>query len=270
MTAGILTSHGVLSTQTDRFIAANSLQPTAGANASLVGQPGSTSHGICSLTYGGQVFRFRTNPNEIWWDYELVTHVEQTYGGRVVQILGTRLGDLTVKVECGKGGWDYMMSTVAYLRNVLSDQRSGNTATFEYTTRNWKMNVYSLSLPFEDEVTATVREMTLQFKIQEDVSGIASQASLDKTLASLVDGVYRPGDRVRNEYSDHDQGSTGLSALGIDPNINIPKAGTLSTSGIVNPVDSSPQGNGSALTGLVGGLPFLSSIPGLSNFGIGG
>lgn len=243
----------------DALIPANSIQPSAGPDDSLIGGPGSTNHGICSLSYQGNVFRFRTNPNEIWWDYELITHTEQTYGGRVIQILGTRLGDLTVKVECGQGGWDYMMSVAAYLRNMLSDQRSGNTATFEYTTRSWKMEVYSLSLPFEDQVSATVRELTLQFKIQEDVSGIASQVSMDAALAALQDGIYTPGSSPHNMYTDPNASTIPL--LGINPNTNVAKS--FFNPNIVNPVDGLGSIPG---VGDLGGL--VGSIPGLSGFGL--
>ena len=75
--------------------------------------------GIATLEFGGRVLRFRTNPSSVWWSYRLITHVENTYGGRVVQILGARTEDLTVTVECGKGGWNYLRQIVGFMRDNL-------------------------------------------------------------------------------------------------------------------------------------------------------
>lgn len=255
--------------------APNPFQPSASTTSDIVA-PGSTNHGLCSLTHSGNVFRFRTNPNEIWWTYELITHIEQTYGGRVVQILGTRLGDLTVKVECGLGGWDYLMRVVTYLRDVISDQRGGQPATFEYTTRNWKMNVYAMNVPFADQVSATVRELTMTFKIQEDVNGIVSGATLSTELARLQDGIYRPGQNIHNKYNDSstDVDLDPAGSLGSAVDITQFQSGAGGPSGFgqigtPNTVDSTPQG---ATQNSIPGLGLLPSIPGLSGFlgGFGG
>lgn len=147
--------------------------------------------GIASLQFNGKTLRFRTNPNEIWWSYTLNTNVEQTYGGRVVQILSTRIDDLVIKIDCGRGGLDYMNQVVDFLRQMMIDQRKdgGKTATFSYTTRGWRMKVYALSVPFQDSVTATVRELEIRFKVQEDLSGEMSKLALDAELARLQDGI---------------------------------------------------------------------------------
>ena len=257
------------------FTQANPFQP-AGPLAQNA-DPGTTNRGICTLTHNGNVFRFRTNPNSVWWTYELITRVEQTYGGRVVQVLGTRLDDLSVKVECGAGGWDYLMSMVYYLRNVLSDQRGGETATFEYTTRSWKLKVYSLNLPFQDDVTATTREVELQFKIQEDVSQVISASTLNAELSALQEGIYRPSDNIRNEFND---ASSQSPLAGGGANAYAAAKSALSslinnmpydTSAPTNTVDTSPQGSdptGTAGLGLsiqsLSGLPILGpAIAGL-------
>jgi hypothetical protein len=238
----------------------NPFQPTSGPLTGI-NDPGSSNHGLCTLSFGNRVFRFRTNPNEIWWTYELVTNIDQTYGGRVVQLLGTKLGDLTVKVEAGRGGWDYLMSTVLYLRDMLSDQRGGQTGVFEYTTRNWKLNVYAMNIPFQDEVNATVREMTLSFKIQEDVNGVVSGATLNAELARLQDGIYRPGQSVHNEYNDFTKGGVPLDQSGAGG------PGGYTPSGITNQVDTQLQGDNPGGLNPISGIPFLPSIPGLGFLG---
>ena len=147
--------------------------------------------GVASLRFKGRTLRFRTNPNEMWWSYRLNTNVEETYGGRVVQMLSVRIEDLLVKVDCGRGGWRYFMHIVDFLRYMMVEQRKngGQTGTFEYTTRRWKMEVYALTIPFQDNVTATVRELELRFKIQEDISGLMSQLTLSAELLRLQEGI---------------------------------------------------------------------------------
>jgi len=247
------------------------ISPLPGMNSSAIGgirplppSPTGINRGICSLSWQDQTFRFRTNPNEIWWDYELLTKVEETYGGRVIQLLGTRLGDLRVKVDCGNGGWPYLMQVVNYLRNLLSDQRNGNPATFRYTARNWQLKVYAMSMPFEDQMQATIRELELNFKIQEDVSGMLSQVTLDAELLRLQDGVYGIGEQTHNKYNDSAAGGTG-GTLSAPSNPNTPG---YASSGITNAVDSSPQGNNPlganplSSLGSIGGI--MPSIPGVS------
>jgi hypothetical protein len=168
--------------------------------------------GIASLTFKGRTLRFRTNPNEIWWSYTLNTNVEQTYGGRVVQILSTRIEDLIVKVDCGRGGWEYLNQIVDFLRQMMIDQREsgGTPGTFSYTTRRWNMKVYGLSVPFQDQVTAVNRELELRFKVLEDLNGEISQLTMSKELARLQEGVgffksgYNDPNEIGNVGGEHE------------------------------------------------------------------
>lgn len=238
---------------------------TASAGALLtrvtpLGGPSGTNTGLCTLTFQDTVFRFRTNPNEIWWSYELLTNIDETFGGRVMQILGTRLGDLTVTVECGGGGIDYLMQVVLMLRNIMSDQRNGNTARFTYTTRNWNLNVYAMSIPFQDQFDATVREIPLNFKIQEDVNGILSQVTLDAHLAMLNDGTLTPGQTPHNQYNDFAANPTGNAASAPQA----PGGPTYLSSGIVNNVDANPAGTNPGGLNPLAGIPFVTAIPGVS------
>ena len=155
-------------------------------NFSTVGD----ARGIASIYHPDTgYFRFRTNPNEISWTYTLNTKIENTYGGRVIQILSTKIDDLTVKVECGRGGWDYLMQVCTYFRDLLVDQRKGEPATFEYTTRQWKFDVFATSIPFQDDVKATTRELTLNFKVQEDISGVVSSSIVSAELKRFGEGI---------------------------------------------------------------------------------
>ena len=147
------------------------------------------TRGICSLTHGRRTFRFRTNPNQFTWTYSLNKRVDPTYGGRVVQLLGTKIDDFTVQADCGGGRWEYANALTLFLRDVMIDQRGGEPATFEYTTRGWKLKVYIVSIPFQDAVGEVLREFTIEMKVQEDVSGVMTKNSLSAELRRLSDGV---------------------------------------------------------------------------------
>lgn len=193
--------------------------------------------GIASLYFNGETLRFRTNPNEIWWSYTLNTHVEQTYGGRVVQILGTKIEDLIVKIDCGNGGWPYLTKVVDFLRKMMIEQRKdgGKTAVFSYTTRGWRMKVYALSVPFQDQVTATTRELELRFKVVEDLTGQMTQAALSQELARLQDGMGFRKTKYNypqlNGASEVHESPTGVSITDTAENVS-PQLGPIA--GIMN------------------------------------
>lgn len=214
-----------------------------------------TTRGTCTLSGGGVgTLTFRTNPNSITWDYELITHIEQTYGGRVVQILGVKMDNLSVKVDCGQGGWPYAMYVVQFMRDLMVTQRNGTPATFSYTTRNWQLKVFALNVPFHDAVPETVRELELNFKIQQDVTAAATSQALSNALNSIQAGLGFYQSEF-NQYSSgtgsapNDASGGGLtSALGlsVSPTVTLPTA-------LTGPPDTGIPGLDS-ISGLFGGL----------------
>lgn len=154
--------------------------------------------GLASITHGGRTFRFRTNPNDFDWTYTINKRIDQTYGGRVVQLLGTKIDDFTLTAEAGNGGWPYIQKMAYFMRDIMVDQRNGVPAIFEYTTRGWRLNCYIVSVPFQDEIQAVAREFEIQMKVQEDVTGLLSRGTLRAELARLQNGV----EFTRNQYND--------------------------------------------------------------------
>lgn len=180
--------------------------------------------GIATLEFGGRVLRFRTNPNAVWWNYHLITSVDETYGGRVVQILGARVDDLVVTVDCGRGGWPYQRQIINFMRDMINDQRKGDPGRFTYTTRNWDLKVFALSVPFMDTVTATTREIELRFKVQEDVSGVQTSMSLRNELNRLQQGIgfRKSGYNTSNPMGLNQNPIAGQLSGGMIPGLPIP------------------------------------------------
>lgn len=162
-----------------------------------VGPPSANTEerGIASLHHPKVgTFRFRSNPNEFNWSYTLNKRVDQTYGGRVIQLLGTRIDDFSLKADCGGGRWREMNRAAVFMRNVMMAQRDGIPATFEYTTRGWRFNAYVVSVPFADAVEEVLREFEIGLKVQEDVSGVMSRNTLEAEMRRLQNGIgFRRG-----------------------------------------------------------------------------
>lgn len=158
-----------------------------------------TERGIASLHHPGVgTFRFRANPKEFNWSYTLNKRVDQTYGGRVIQLLGTRIDDFSFKADAGLGRWPEINRVAKFMRDVMITQRNGIPATFEYTTRGWKFNAYVVSVPFADAVEEVLREFEIGLKVQEDVSGLMSRNTLQAELRRLQDGIGF----ARSKYND--------------------------------------------------------------------
>lgn len=176
----------------------------------------SGERGIASLSHPEVgSFRFRSNPKEFNWSYTLTKRVDQTYGGRVVQLLGTRIEDFTFKADCGRGRWAEMNRMAKFMRDILVSQRGGKPATFEYTTRGWKFNAYLVGVPFADAVEEVLREFEITLKVQEDVSGVMSKNTLSAELRRLQDGI---GFR-RSKYNDpiYTENQNGINTPGLGP-----------------------------------------------------
>jgi len=160
-------------------------------------------------------FRFRCNPKEFNWSYTLTKRVDQTYGGRVIQLLGTRIDDFTFKADSGLGRWEYANRFARFMADVMIRQRGGKPATFEYTTRGWKFNAFIVSVPFADAIEEVLREFEVQLKVQEDVTGLMSKNTLVAELRRLQDGI---GFR-KSKYNDPNGGNNMgmVSSPGLGP-----------------------------------------------------
>jgi hypothetical protein len=213
-----------------------------------------TGRGLCTISYAQDSLTFRTNPNEITWDYELITHIEETYGGRVVQILGVKMDNLVIKVDCGQGGWPYAMRVIGFMRDLMVNQRNGNSpATLTYTTRNWNMKVFALNVPFMDSVTETVRELELNFNIQEDIAGTNISQSISDALMALQNSIGWTPNVFNNS-------APSLLNTVSDPNAN---NGVSTVTPTATPASALISGVSSASSG----IPGLSNI--LQGVGIG-
>lgn len=154
---------------------------------------------IASLSHQGKVLRFRTNPNSITWEYNLRTNVEDTYGGQVVQLLSANIDNLRVTAQAGRGGWAYIEQVSLFFRDMLFDQREGrgDPGIFRYPNRGWELKVFALNFPFKDSVGDVLKDFTMSFRVQEDVTGVVTSSLIETEMAKLSKGIGWE----RNEYN---------------------------------------------------------------------
>lgn len=90
----------------------------------------------------GTDWRFHIDPNRVSWDFE-VSYVDwPTVGGKVVQILGTQLGDMTV--EGVFETWQQQAEFLKWVKHATRDQaKFAERAPFRflYAPKNWDFQV---------------------------------------------------------------------------------------------------------------------------------
>lgn len=148
-------------------------------------------------TLNGVPFPF--DPDSVGWSFEVKTHVEDTIGGRVVQVLGTRLGDMTVSGSFGSGGWEQQQ---VFYRRVAAwvDRQNATkgraTLRFIYTPKRWDLHVLIRALQdgqgasgiTHDNTIIAPRYTLLLFVVQDNVGNIV-RGIQDAYISRLVEGV---------------------------------------------------------------------------------
>ena len=136
--------------------------------------PREYKQGVATLGFdGGPQVVFRLNPSDVAWNFEVNTNVAETVGGRVVQVLGATLSDMTIKGSfgeprgpagappSGKGHTTAKVLAEAFLtkmKEMAEFQSRGSTthggmhkpAVFSFPTRGWKFRVYVKDLTDPD------------------------------------------------------------------------------------------------------------------------
>jgi hypothetical protein len=106
---------------------------------------------------GGPAVAFRIDPDAIDWNFEVLTSVTETIGGRVIQVIGSRLEDMTVTGSFGQDhstpqgeSWRQAEAFLSMIQQIMDFQSSDATdqtqmhppAVFTYPPKNWRFNVY--------------------------------------------------------------------------------------------------------------------------------
>lgn len=119
--------------------------------------------GMASLGFAdGPSLTFRIDPENIEWNFKINTTVIPTVAGRVVQVLGATLSDMTVTGKHGQNrqagtdgeSWKLAEAFANRIRQIQEHQSRDATehgrmhapATFNYSPKGWRFQVYVKSL----------------------------------------------------------------------------------------------------------------------------
>lgn len=123
--------------------------------------------GTATLGYpNGPSAAFRVDPDLIEWSWKVHSNVIDTIGGRVIQVLGAHLEDLTVQGSLGQNhadkatgeSWQQAQAFLTTVTAIMEQQASDATdnalmhppAVFTYPPRGWRWNVYVKGLADPD------------------------------------------------------------------------------------------------------------------------
>lgn len=92
-------------------------------------------------TFAGRPFRLE--PESIAWDFSVKTSARKTIGGKVIQVYGANIGDMTVTGSFGVGGWEEQAEFFERMIEVAeSSANGGPPVRFTWGDRGWDFAVY--------------------------------------------------------------------------------------------------------------------------------
>lgn len=146
---------------------------------------------------------FWADPESVSWTFGVKTRVDNTIGGKVVQVYGIELGLLTVTGSFGRGGWEEQNRFLERM-TALADSQIGEAPNldppqphrFFWAEKRWDMLVWlsAYSEPGGGEASVTYTEKmanprwSLALRIIEDNSGL-KQVAEDEYLRRLSEGI---------------------------------------------------------------------------------
>lgn len=94
-------------------------------------------------TLGG--YPLPVDPDSVAWTFRMKTAEMVTFGGKVIQVYGTDLGDMSVAGSFGKGGWEARDRFTARVQAwALSDANSLHPTPLRFTmpSKGWDFRVH--------------------------------------------------------------------------------------------------------------------------------
>lgn len=115
---------------------------------------------------------------------------DNTYGGKVIQILSVQIQTMSIPIVSGAGGRAYMMSVFNFFRDMMIWQRdTGKPGTFTYTPRNYNLQIYASNLKLEDNLQNVIYPVTMTFNVQSDLAGVVKDQIISAEIAHLQQGI---------------------------------------------------------------------------------
>lgn len=154
---------------------------------------------MASATLGNILLDF--DPDEVTWDFRIKAAVQSTIGGRVIQVFGTELGDMTVRGQFGNGnrgagdtaGWEAaerFMAEIIELAKATAADPDVTPVRFRVPSMDWGFNVHVKNIvPLTHTVNSPAMEYNLTLFIVEDITQTVSKGITDKYIERLMKGI---------------------------------------------------------------------------------
>lgn len=155
-------------------------------------------------TLGG--IPMRIDPNSIGWSFQMKIAEHSTVGGKVIQVFGTDLGDMTISGVLGFGdrskgdtaGWEDMERFRARVQGWADNatrQLHPAPVRFLYPSKKWDFNVYVKAFggvgggPIEHSNVNYNPAFTLTLFVAEDATGVVVKGIQDRYISRLMSGI---------------------------------------------------------------------------------
>jgi hypothetical protein len=151
------------------------------------------------MTLGGHPMR--VNPNEMRWNFGMKVADQAAVGGKVIQILGVKMSDLTLTgqftPDWSKGDKEAWQQAERFRQWVKVEARKyASDATtpplrLTYPPRGWDFNVYIKSLsPYENSIPglADLRWQLVLFPVGEGANKVVKGVK-DLYIQRMMDGI---------------------------------------------------------------------------------
>lgn len=142
--------------------------------------------------------RMRVNPNDIRWNFKMKMNDAKALGGKVVQITGMQVSDITVKGvfspdrEAGDTeAWQQYLRFREWVDKTTEATRQGRRSIrFAYPPRGWDFNVFIKNVTFpEISVEAIAPEWQIELFPFDDTSTAIVKGVKDLYIKRLMEGV---------------------------------------------------------------------------------
>lgn len=215
---------------------------------------------------------FRLNPSSVSWGYKSKVSTTNTVGGRVVQVFGTSVSDITATGSFGAGGWKEQEAFLTQMQALadaqIRDAAVPNSTTavqkFVYPDYGWDFHVMLRSFSSPDgsrsvnlDNRTVAPQWTLTLFIAEDRSSL-KKLSQDAYLTRLSQGLGWK-QTVFNGPMTIDEMQAGLNGLTVADYLN-EQFGLGTTLPTGNQDTTNPSGNGPAASGPGGLTGTLGSL----------
>lgn len=143
---------------------------------------------------------FHAGPSDVRWDFQMKVKDKKTLGGKVVQILGVTLGDMTISGRYApnerKGDTEAWQEQERWRQRIkdwtreIAAQRSPKPIPFVYRPRGWNFDVYVTKfsgITQSEKVIAPEFSFTLH--VLEQGTKALVKDTKDLYIERLMDGV---------------------------------------------------------------------------------